>query len=71
MFNIWEFVKFLSGVVVAVILLSILFEVIQTFINNRKKQAIQDKMLDKAQEMMTGEIRKHIKKEITKMFDEE
>jgi hypothetical protein len=67
-FNIWEYVKFLAGIVVIFILLIILFEMITTFIRNRRRQSIEDKLLDDAQNAFSEIIAEKISKEIDKAF---
>lgn len=66
--EIWEYVKFLAGVVAIIFLLMLLFEFCTAFINNRKKQKMQDDLLDSAQDMFKEEIQKKISEEISKAF---
>jgi hypothetical protein len=67
-FNIWEYVKFLAGIVVIFILLIILFEMITTFIRNRRRQSIEAELLDDAQHAFSEIIAEKISKEIDKAF---
>lgn len=67
--NIWDYVSVLGGIVVIIFLLAILFEILAAFITNRKKQKLQDDLLDEAQNMFRDEISKHIAEEIEKVFE--
>lgn len=66
--NIWEYVSFLGGIVAIVFLLAVLFEIITAFITNRRKQKMQDELLDDAQKTFKEEIVKKISEEIDKSF---
>ena len=66
--NIWEYVSFLGGIVAIVFLLAVLFEIITAFMTNRKKQKMQDELLDDAQKTFKDEIAKKISEEIDKVF---
>lgn len=67
-FNIWEYVKFLAGIVAILVLLIILFEMMATFIRNRRRQSIEDKLLDDAQEVFLNTITQKITEEVEKSF---
>ena len=67
-FNIWEYVKFLAGIVTILVLLIILFEMMATFIRNRRKQSIEDKLLDDAQKVFLDTITQKITEEVEKSF---
>lgn len=68
-FNIWEYVKFLAGIVAIAFLAVLLFEIIATFIRNRRRQSFEDKVLDEAQSAFRDEISSQISKEIAKVFE--
>ena len=66
--GIWDYASFLGAVVLIIFLLAVLFEIIQAFITNRKKQSIQDELMNDATKMFKEELTKKISEEIEKSF---
>lgn len=64
----WEYVKIMGSFVLIIFMLMLLFEFCQTFIRNRKKQAMEEKMIDKMNNMLEQEIQKKIADELDKIF---
>lgn len=70
-FNIWNYVSVLGGIVVIILLLAILFEIIQTFISNRKKQSIKNAMMEDVEKTLRDELYKRISFELDKVFEDD
>lgn len=66
--NIWTYVSFLGGIVVIAILMVILFETINTFIDNRKREKATKEIREKTMNILSDEVSKKIKEEIDKTF---
>lgn len=66
--NLWEYVKVLGALVSIVFLLCILFEIIKSFILNRRKDSLQEEMMEDLKETYKTEITKKISEVIDNSF---